>query len=386
MVIMAESFLQYNEKKAINIALQINPPIILKSFKRYVDDSHVRFRNFEEADRFKDILNEQHHNIKYTIEREDKDKVLNFLDIKIKNDKSGQYEFSIHRKEAITNVQIKKNSSHDPKIQCGIIKGFIHRAFAICSKTHIEQELKFLTEVFIENGYEYSEIIKSIADIKNKFQTNIHTMTQPSNTNEPELPSSTINNQQTITLPWIPGLSPKLRKVYKKAGYKTVFKSNNNLKTILTSKNKSKLPTNSHPGVYKISCSCKRPYTGETKLKICTRGDQHYKNTIDGNIEKSALALHSINCTGQIEWENIKTIKVEPNRFERKVRESLEIQYQECGPRKGGINLDDGQYVRTQFWTPFFKYLRNQRSQYIANNADTIASNVVTVDSATNVT
>ena len=29
---------------------------------------------------------------------------------------------------------------------------------------------------------------------------------------------------------------------------------------------------------------------------------------------------HSINCTGHIEWENMKTIKVEPNRFDRKVR------------------------------------------------------------------
>ena len=55
----------------------------------------------------------------------------------------------------------------------------------------------------------------------------------------------------------------------------------------------------------------------------------------------------------------MKTIKVESNRFDRKVREALEIQHQKCGPSERGINLDDGQYVTTNFWTPFFKYLRN---------------------------
>ena len=91
----------------------------------------------------------------------------------------------------------------------------------------------------------------------------------------------------------------------------------------------------------------------------------------------TAIIAHSINCTGQIEWEKMKT-KVEPNRFDRKVREALEMQHQDCGPSKGGINLNDGQYVTTKSWTPFFKYLK--RSHYIANNVDTIASNIVTVD------
>ena len=186
-------------------ALQIKPPIDLKSFKRYVDHRHARFRNCDEADRFKDILNEQHHNIHHTIKREDKEQVLNFLDIKVKNNKSGQYEFSIHGKEAITNVQIKKISSHDLKIQCGIIKCFTHRVFPICRKTNIGQELKFLTKVL--NEYEYPEVTKIIAEIKAKLQTDIHTRIRTSNANE--LPLTTMNNQQTIILPWIPGLSPK---------------------------------------------------------------------------------------------------------------------------------------------------------------------------------
>ena len=65
---------------------------------------------------------------------------------------------------------------------------------------------------------------------------------------------------------------------------------------------------------------------------------------------------------------------MEHNRFKRRVRETLEIKHRECGPRKakGGVNLDDGQYITTNFWTPFFNYLPTQRNQYIADNATNV--------------
>ena len=52
-------------------------------------------------------------------------------------------------------------------------------------------------------------------------------------------------------------------------------------------------------------------------MKICEGGNQHNKNTIDGSIETSAVTAHSISFTGQIEWENMKTVKVVHNRFDR---------------------------------------------------------------------
>ena len=86
MVVMAEAFLKVKEKQAINMALHSNPPVRLKSFVRYVDDTHARFPHLDEALLFKNILNQQHPNIKYTIECEDENKTLNFLVIKIIKD------------------------------------------------------------------------------------------------------------------------------------------------------------------------------------------------------------------------------------------------------------------------------------------------------------
>ena len=106
-----------------------------------MDDSHARFLSFTLADCFLEILNKQHQKIQYTIERENHDKELQFLDIKVKNNGTGRYEFDIFRKNAITNVQVKPNSSHDPTVLKGIFKGCLYRALTICSEKYIQNEL-----------------------------------------------------------------------------------------------------------------------------------------------------------------------------------------------------------------------------------------------------
>ena len=185
---------------------------------------------------------------------------------------------------------------------------------------------------------------------------------------------SPIDNKKskTISLPWIPGVSPKLRKAYREAGYKVVFKSGKNLENILTSKNKSKLPINSYPGIYKIPCSCGiTPYRGETKKKICTRIEEHKKYIQKEQWEKSGVASHARSCAGNVNFDGTKTVKIENNAFNRKIRETLEIQRHDCHYTNGGMNIDKGRYVKTSFWMPFFRHLNNcekRRSGKSENN------------------
>ena len=175
----------------------------------------------------------------------------------------------------------------------------------------------------------------------------------------PEVREEVPTNSGIVTLPWIPGLSPKLRKQFRKSGIKVVFKSGKNLKTILTAKNKTKLPEHSHPGVYKIPCKKhpKNPYVGETKLQIRSRNEQHHENARKQKWDQSGVVSHSRLCDG-VQWSEIETVSVERNKFDRKVREALEIQYNKCGPGYGGMNLDEGGYVKTKFWMPFMAYLK----------------------------
>ena len=163
---------------------------------------------------------------------------------------------------------------------------------------------------------------------------------------------------QIVKLPWVPGVSPKLRKIFRKAGYKTVFKSGSNLTTLLTMKNKTMLPNNSYPGVYKISYTCGQTYIGETKMKVSTRIKQHEKSSFDGNTEYSGVCAHDANCAGEIMWVKAETLKVEPRYYERKIREALEIQTRNT--LYDGNNLDSGQYLDHQFWLPTIKYFEKK--------------------------
>ena len=81
MVVIAECFLQFIEKQALEEAIHQQPPIDIKSFHRYVDDSHARFPVIRGAEEFLEVLNRQDSNIKYTIEVEDESKQLDFLDV-----------------------------------------------------------------------------------------------------------------------------------------------------------------------------------------------------------------------------------------------------------------------------------------------------------------
>ena len=66
----------------------------------------------------------------------------------------------------------------------------------------------------------------------------------------------------------------------------------------------------------------------------------------------------------EINWEKAKTLKVETKKFDGKVHKALEIQRHQCSPLNGGINRDNGQFVKTNFQTPFLKFLRKKGRNY----------------------
>ena len=338
MVVLSETFLQRIESEAMDTALNQFIPIEPKSYHRFVDDVHSRFENASQAMKFLEILNCQEEVIQYTIEPENEKKEINFLDINIKNTGGGKYEFAIHRKSAITNIQIKPTSSVDSKIKTGFFKGFLSRAYKICSENFIQEEISFLIDIFVQNGYDRAEMEK----ITNGYQPN----SQQRNN---------IDFSKTVSMPWIPGLSNRIKKVYKKLGLRTTFKSSANLKTILCSRNKSKIGKYEKPGVYLAPCACEGKYTGETGCLCVTRINQH-KNAINkGHIQDSALAEHGIKCNDNVSWDNVQVLSVQPNWYRRKVREALEIQCLQTGPEQpNGINRDLGDYVTTDTWKNFF--------------------------------
>ena len=77
----------------------------------YVDDTmpHAHFRSKEQFCQFHRILDEQETLIQFTIEDENEEKCLNFIDIKTKNS-NGRYELDFDCKTTLTKVQSKPRS------------------------------------------------------------------------------------------------------------------------------------------------------------------------------------------------------------------------------------------------------------------------------------
>ena len=84
--------------------------------------------------------------------------------------------------------------------------------------------------------------------------------------------------------------------------------------------------------VTKEDCKCGKKYVGETGLKVCTRVKQHKKNVEDEKWDLSGIMNHAKICKEGLEWDDVSLLKMEENKFDRKVREALEIQSRETAP------------------------------------------------------
>ena len=132
---------------------------------------------------------------------------------------------------------------------------------------------------------------------------------------------------------------------------KNVLTSGANLKSILC-QNKSKPIPNSCLGIYTLNCSCNAEYIGKTKKKAATRTIEYQQDSIKGKRKSSGATEHCLECHGQFNWLNQETLSREARYKSRKIREPLEIIRLKCNSSKFNVNRDDGNFVKTNTWTP----------------------------------
>ena len=81
---------------------------------------------------------------------------------------NGRYEFDVHSKPALTNVQIKPHSCMPPDTITSIFKEFLARATKICSEKYLREEIEYLTDIFCENGHDRKTLQKIINSFEKK--------------------------------------------------------------------------------------------------------------------------------------------------------------------------------------------------------------------------
>ena len=105
-----------------------------------------------------------------------------------------------------------------PTVSVSVFKGFLSRAYKVCSERYIDEEVQFLIDVFTKSGYERKTVQKMRKKYLNELQNPpVHNK----NTSE--------DISKAVKFPWIPIIEPKLWQAFKKKNLKTIFTSGPNL-------------------------------------------------------------------------------------------------------------------------------------------------------------
>ena len=265
---MANIFMNYMESKFLQSCPTEFKPLF---YRRYVDDTFTIFKSIEEANKFLEYINGQHHNIKFTMETEI-EKKLPFLDI-IVSTNDNKINTSVYRKKTFTGLGLSFFSHCPLKFKINAIQTLIHRTYHICnSYINIHNDLVFLRNFFNNNGFPDNLIYSQIR----KFLKKIHDP-EPRTMNVPKKkiyislpyfgpPSETMKNE----------ILKKLSEFYKHIDFNIIL--SNPLKILSFFKVKDKIPISLRSSViYKYDCpSCNAgSYIGSTNRCFQIRIDEH---------------------------------------------------------------------------------------------------------------
>lgn len=152
---IAELVLGDMEKTLLN-----NKPYIT-FYKRYVDDilicAHPNHTNT-----IFDLFNKYHPHLQYTIELENSNSSINFLDLTLTRHPSGIIITNWFRKKIKSTRYINFNSYTALKYKTSIITSLVDRAIILSHPKFHTPNLKYITKILLDNDYPINFINKQI--------------------------------------------------------------------------------------------------------------------------------------------------------------------------------------------------------------------------------
>ena len=108
-----------------------------------------------------------------------------------------------------------------------------------------------------------------------------------------------------------------------------------------------------------LKSPCGSVNNGETKKKIVSRSIEHQQESIKGNWTSSGATEHTKECHGYFDWLHRKTLSMKNRYYDRKVRESLEIDMVVVRyGREKLLNRENGKFVKTNARKPLFRKMK----------------------------
>ncbi len=194
---VANLYMEEVEYKALHSSRGTTP----SHWFRYVDNTWVKIKT-QEVQAFTEHINSVDKNIKFT--REDvRDSHLPFLDCKVHTGEDRSLHIGVYRKATHTDQYLLFDSHHPLEHKPGVIRTLQHRADNVPTSTQAqEKEHKHLREALRTCGYPRWTFVK--------------TATRSSkNTNSVGVEEKK-NEHNNIVIPYVSGVSEKLRRIFNK--------------------------------------------------------------------------------------------------------------------------------------------------------------------------
>ena len=190
----------------------------------------------------------------------------------------------------------------------GVVKSLFDRAKIICKNENLNMETEVIKSTLLKNNYPKEFLDKCFKEFSN-----------------PRPKDNTKLFTTNLIIPYIQGFSDKIKRISQKFNIRTIFKTNNTLRSLLTKTkplNENEVNKNV---IYKIPCHCGKFYIGETCRSLPKRIKEHQKYIKQNEFHKSKLTQHAFDNNHRINWNDSTILAKEPISKLRKLKESAFI-------------------------------------------------------------
>ena len=281
-------------------------------FKRFVDDCILCIPK-NKLQYTLNKFNSFHEKLKFTHENEN-NKSINFLDINITYDNEGNIETKWYTKPVWSGRYLNFNSYTPEKYKKSVVNTLTDRAVKLTHTKHRPTTLQKVRTVLQNNNYPktfYEPIIKN--RINKIYNTN-------------EIKQNGPTNNKFISLPYIPEITNKIRKVLKPYNINVAEKSCNSTKHLFTSLKPEVPKTGQANLIYQIDCiDCPKTYIGQTKQYLKNRIQQHKYSIRNTQEQHTALSTHALDNLHNFNFNEVKILEFENNSKKRNIKEMIHI-------------------------------------------------------------
>ncbi|KAI8517692.1 hypothetical protein Bbelb_037090 [Branchiostoma belcheri] len=253
------------------------------------------------------------------------------MDAKLHVETDGHIEVEVYRKPTHTDQYLIFDSHHPLEQKLGVIRTLFHRADTLITSAEARaKEHTHLKKALSKCGYQQWTFNKAL---------------KPSDSSKKTSRNSQLDRTKTvnISIPYIQGVSEKIRRILHNYNIATNFKPCRTLRQMLFHpKDKLKNCVKSDV-IYRLKCKdhqCKETYIGETSQPLKERYKQHCRASNSGF--SSAIWHHLDKHKGHsFHLESTDILDREARWFERGVKEAIyERLYKPLLNRKGGLRVE----------------------------------------------